>query len=185
MIIPQIYRYVILIPHRDALNPFEEFRTSLFSLGYEGAFSFPPAAPLAEVSHAFTSDELKKLAQTIRTLTMENKGKITTTGDACLCTPDKLPFFGPPLDLSIEEKHIPETARKKIQHIPSPAILCAALHPAPITHDLQPTTHIAFRAAALANLSIRSLSSGEAGYSFEWRIGSRVWLPKHCKKDQH
>jgi hypothetical protein len=40
---------------------------------------------------------------------------------------------------------------------------------------------ISFRAAALANLTITPLETGEPGYSFTWEIGPLFWLPKHRK----
>jgi len=39
------------------------------------------------------------------------------------------------------------------------------------------TPALSFRAAAVANLAIRPLAGGEAGFSFEWKIGPPEWLP--------
>jgi hypothetical protein len=39
---------------------------------------------------------------------------------------------------------------------------------------------VTFRAAAVANMAVKALSSGAEGYSFRWRIGSLFWLPKRC-----
>jgi hypothetical protein len=44
----------------------------------------------------------------------------------------------------------------------------------PAVHDLLP---FSFRAAAVANMILSPLGSGEGGYSFAWKIGERRWLP--------
>ena len=170
-------RFVILMPHRDARKLLEEMRAKLFSIGFHGAFSFPPAAPLAMVSKAFSREELKELARNIRGLTKENDGKITSGGAAVIKCPDKRSFFGPRLDLPIDDRVFPESTKTKVLYTLSPPILCAALIDQESAVEPGQMLCLSFRAAALANLSIRPLGSGEAGYSFEWRISPLVWLP--------
>jgi hypothetical protein len=90
-----------------------------------------------------------------------------------------LSFFGVPLNLLVEEVVFPQTAKAKILDIFSPPALCTAL----LAPDEKPPSEegpaISFRAASLANLAISPLESGAAGYSFEWKIGPLVWLPKY------
>ena len=211
------FRFIILIPHRDAGNCLCEYRQKLFSMGFFGAHSFPAAAPLAAVSLPFSREELKDLALNIRSLTMENKGKILTNGIALVnCanhggTRSKghelnyLSFFGPMLKISIDDRVFPESAQKKILRTFLQPVLCAALveHKnfrktsrkdasnqrfaaqrdggALKTQYLPPAPVVSFRAAALANLAIRPLAGSSSSqvpdYSFEWNIGTPVWLP--------
>jgi hypothetical protein len=185
------YRFVILIPGRDTEKLLDEYRAALFAKGFYGAYSFPLAAPLAELSSPFNRNELKELAGNIRKLSMAHGGKISGTGTSVNNGFGELSFFGPLLNISITEELFPETARDKI--IPSvpgrsflPQVLCVSLvhsgeNPLPIEGPA-----LSFRAAALANLAIRSLSgaAGEAlPYSFEWKMGEPVWLPVYKKAE--
>lgn len=182
------FRYIILIPHRDAGKLLDAYRTRLFSAGFSGAYSFPAAAPLALVSRPFSREELRELAQKLRECTGETDGKILSAGTALVCSPGgPLSFFGPVLNISAGEWLFPQTAKEKILHTFSPAVLCAALAGSPAlsspgenpVHEEAPS--LSFRAASLANLAIRPLDSGEKTYSFEWRIGPPVWLPAFRK----
>jgi hypothetical protein len=181
------YRFVILIPNRDTEKLLDEYRAALFAKGFYGAYSFPLAAPLAELSLPFNRDELKELAGNIRKLTLAHNGKISGGETAANAGFGGLSFFGLHLDLPAAEELFPKTARGKI--IPSvpdrsffPPVLCAALvHPGenPLPKE---GPALSFRAATLANLAIRSLSgaAGEAlPYSFEWEMGEPIWLPAY------
>jgi hypothetical protein len=206
----EVYHFIIIVPHRDSLKPFEEYRAKLFAAGFPGAWSFPNAAPLASVSQPFSRDELKGLGRNIRLLTAGNDGKIfcsgstltkfttentefyteiTTEGteDYTEDTEDtedtkkkeNFSFFGPGINFHIEEGLFSETARAKILGIFSPPVLCAALFAPEEKPPSEEGPVISFRAASLANFAIRPLESGAAGYSFEWRMGPLVWLPKY------
>jgi len=65
-------------------------------------------------------------------------------------------------------------------------VLCAALandgEPEPET-ALPALPALSFRAAAVANMIIKALPSGAAGYSFKWRIGKLFWLPRLGRKN--
>ena len=197
----EVYRFIVLVPHRDSLRPLEEYRASLFAAGFFGAWSFPVTAPLASVSRFFSVDELKELGRNIRELTKKTGGKIQSEGSAVskltteeerrpLTSPgvplgaaqghgdrEDFSFFGPRLNFFMEESLFPLTARARILSILSPPVVCAALvdskSPPP-----QEGPALSFRAASLTNLAIRPLESGAAGYSFEWKMGPLIWLPK-------
>ena len=191
----EAYRFIVLIPHRDSLRPLEEYRARLFANGFPGAWSFPMAVPLASVSRLFKGDELKGLGRNIRELTKETGGKIHCSGNALIKFTmeekrsltgarghgDKkgLSFFGVPLNLFVEEAIFPQTAKAKIIDILSPPVLCAALLASKEEPPSEEGPALSFRAASIANLVIRPLESGAADYSFEWRIGPLIWLPKH------
>ena len=185
------FRFIILIPHRDALKPLEEYRQKLFSLGIPGAHSFPLAAPLAEVTRTFNREELKELARNIRELTRKSDGKILsralqlrTTQNCSLGTAivssSGISFFGPLLNLPSKEDIFPETAKNKLVSLLLPPVLCAAIvgpqvNSSDKNFSSEEAPVVSFRAASLANLAIHSLA--DTDYSFEWKISPPVWLP--------
>jgi hypothetical protein len=184
----EVYHFIIIVPHRDSLKPLEEYRTKLFTAGFFGAWSFPTAAPLASVSLPLDREELKELARNIRELTKKTDGKIHSTGNACVKftmegteeeEQEYSSFYGSGLSLPIEESLFPLTAKAKILKTFSPPVLCAALIGSGERPPSEEGPALSFRAASLANLAIRPLESGAAGYSFEWKIGTPVWLPKY------
>jgi len=179
----KLFRFIVLIPGRDTEKLLEEYRTALFAKSFHGAYSFPSAAPLAEVSRPLSRDELKKLAGNIRKLTMAHDGKITSAENCTSGGFGKLSFFGPQLDLP--DGLFKETAKSKIARIFFPIALCEALIESTGTDpQAEKCPTLSFRAAALANITIRSLngSNGEAlPFSFEWETGPLVWLPAYKK----
>jgi hypothetical protein len=195
----EVSHFIISVPHRDSLKPLEEYRSRLFAAGFQGAWSFPMAAPLASVSRPFSVDELKELGRNIRLLTAGNDGKIYCEGNALAKFTTEgteeerrsltgarghgekkdISFFGPILTLPMKESLFPKTTKAKILDILSPPVLCTTLLAFGERAPSEKGTAISFRAASLANLAIRPLESGAAGYSFEWNIGPLIWLPKY------
>jgi hypothetical protein len=86
----------------------------------------------------------------------------------------RIRFFGP--SLALPPPFLPRDAVISIWEKPllAPAVLDAN-DDAPEKTDLP---QFSFRAAALANLTLRSAGCGEAAYSFIWEIGRLFWLPK-------
>jgi len=183
----KLFRFISLIPSRDTEKFIEEYQTALFAKGFHGAYSFPPVAPLAEVLHPFSRDDLKKIAVNIRKLTMVHDGKITSAESCTNAGFEKLSFFGPHLDLTVSviEEILCETAKGKIARTFSPIVLCAALTDSTEANPLaDKCPALSFRAAALANITIRYLNGGigkALPYSFEWETGPLVWLPAYKK----
>ena len=193
------FRFIILVPHRDAGNLLNKYREKIFASGFYGACSFPLAAPLARVSKPFSGEELKELARNIRSLTKDTDGRILSTGTAlvrCSGHPqavgqegadstatnfEQMSFFGPLLNLPAEEGIFPPPARAKILMSFLPPILCASLvapEVSPMRGEFPAQEEaLSFRAAALANLVIRPLASGDPNYSLEWKMGPLIWLP--------
>ena len=206
-----LFRYIILIPHRDALKSLEEYRRRLFANGLAGAHSFPLAAPLAEVTHPFSREELKELARNIRDLTRERDGKILSRGTA-IVSGSGMSFFGPRLDIPVKEDFFPQTAKGKLLSSLLPPVLCAAIV------DAQASAYAGSVSAGLASASfsdknfssekapVFSFRSGTealpglgggfraaslanlvirplagADCSFEWKISPPVWLPAYKK----
>ena len=144
-------RFIILVPHRDALKPLEEYRQRLFAAGFYGAYSFPLSAILAEVSRPFNREELKTLAGNIRSRMLlnpgknegknegkndgnkggkndgKNDGKIICNSACMMANASQMSFFGPPLNLPVSEGVFPDSANDKLLCMFNPPVLCTAL----------------------------------------------------------
>jgi hypothetical protein len=187
----QEFSFVILVPGMDTQKLLNEYQNALFAKGFYGAFSFPPSAPLAELSQPFNRDELKELAGGIRKLSMAHDGKISSneSGVDIIEGFGEYSFFGLrldfPADLPVIEELLSETAKNKIVRVFFPPVLCASLVHSGENYLPKEWPTLSFRAAALANLAIRPLpgrTSGEApAFSFEWKMGEPVWLPAYKK----
>lgn len=193
------FRFAVLVPHRDSSRLVEACRPSLFAAGFYGAWSFPVVTPLARLRRPLTPPELKALAASLRQATLNNgqAGKITTGEPEeaeCPCLTDdagagggpgsglRLRFWGPVLNLPVPNG--PELRPWEAPvYIPmSKTILCAALTPDGLPAAAGPNNAalpaVSFRAAAVANLTLKPLPQGAAGYSFRWRLGPLYWLPR-------
>jgi hypothetical protein len=184
----QEFRFIILVPGMDTQKLLHEYQDALFAKGFYGALSFPPSAPLAELSQPFNRDELKELAGNIRKLTMAHDGKISSVKCCTNAEFGALSFFGPLLDLPADplaiEDLFPKTARGKIVRFLFPVVLCAALVNTGENQLPEEGPALSFRAAEIRNLTIRPLpgAKGEAqAYSFEWKMNPPVWLPAYKK----
>ena len=186
------HKFIVLLPHRDSRLVLDDFRQRFFAAGFNGAYAFPPVAPLARVSQAYNGEELKALAQGLRRLSLLKDRKFTASQLSCpqAGIMEGTDFFGPLLDLPPLDGIL--VSDKVLFTFPR-TVLCAALLgqvdgelltlklisntkrsfvQAP---DFQP---FSFRAAMVTNLAIRPLKRGAAPYSFEWRLGPGCWLPK-------
>ncbi|MDR0513428.1 MAG: hypothetical protein LBG93_10100, partial [Treponema sp.] len=135
----EVFRYIILVPHRDSLKPFADYRRRLFAAGFSGAHSFPLAAPLACVSRRFSENELKELSVNIRKLTENSNGKISGGANGIVhCSKSGLSFFGSRFDVFLQEAYesslsqpgeniVPKTAAAKIISVFPTPVLCASL----------------------------------------------------------
>jgi hypothetical protein len=148
-----------------------DYRQALFRAGFWGAYSFPIAAPIAQVSRPLEREVLKRIAMSVRQGT---DGKIRT-GAGGLVSGGGLTLFGPVLDLPLPA--LPSDA--VLYRFPS-LVLCAALVKGPVPLITQEPPSLCFRAAMLANLLLRPLPAPCGTYSFEWKIGVPVWLPKEA-----
>jgi hypothetical protein len=199
-----ILRFVVLLPHRDMEGPLRSQSRVLFAAGINGAWSFPLAVPLALVSRPFTPGELRALAGAVRASSLQGAGNEAKTGagqknlntkdtedtkgkkgsgkiaigtPVLVSWPGGFSFFGPRLDIAPPPLPFPGVV------YPFPTlVLCTALalpgdEAAFATiGDLPAITPPGFRAARVANLSIKPLKCG-GDYSFVWRIGEERWLP--------
>jgi len=184
--------FLVLVPHRDCLPAQEAYRKGLFAAGFDGAWSFPAAAPLAQLTRPLAVGELKTAAAEIRLL----------LGDRAISTPERglcdgwgpLRLFGPMLDLPLPG--LPGDAILQCWERPilAPAILAPGVDPEPL---IKPELLVnvvpqipQFRAAALANLTLtpvlpettEGFVSFETDYSFIWKLGPLHWLPRYRGK---
>jgi hypothetical protein len=197
----QTLKLLVLVPHRDAILSPRAWSAALFAAGFDGAWSFPRAAPLAILSRFLSAGELKRSAWALReqTLAGEREGKIKTGPASRAFFPDSptdngvrnAAVFGPILDLEIPDSFF-EIGGKVLYRF-SPLVLGAALTRGtapPPEAPPQAMPRISFRAAALANMAYRPLFAGNgvpaegvitSAYSFEWKIGRLYWLPSPAK----
>jgi hypothetical protein len=183
-------RFIVLIPHRDSGRLLWEYRQQLFAAGLVGAYSFPGVVPLAVVSQAFTKEDLQALARTLREISVQDgrDGKISTRGLVSLGysagtptgqAPYDLTMFGPLLDLPNPAFSHPRVVYRFTRLVLAAGLIKAEAREEPMNETLPKAPVFYFRAGMVANMLFRPLSSGTAGYSFEWQIGTPVWLPSY------
>ncbi|GHU06190.1 hypothetical protein FACS1894147_12920 [Spirochaetia bacterium] len=173
----QPIRFAVLIPHRDTGVLIRPYRRSLFAAGLAGAWSFPDAVPLARLPKPLSADELKTLALALRDLSLEDgrKGWFRSAGVAVETLPGFAGFYGPLLDIPAPQARL-FPAEKLLYCFPR-LVLGAALIGDTPPAQLPEVPAISFRAAAVSNLILRPLSSGDEQFSFSWKFGKPVWLP--------
>jgi hypothetical protein len=187
---PEPLRFIVLIPHRDSGRLLWEYRRALFAAGFAGAYSFPLVAPLAVVSQAFTKGELQGVARTLRELSLHEGrgGKLSTEGLGSLGYspssptgegPSTLNLFGSFLDLPSPHLSYPKVSYRFPRLLLAAGLIKAEEQEGTIKESLPKGPALFFRAGMVANMVFRPLSSGAADYSFEWHIGTPVWLPSY------
>ena len=182
-------RLLVLVPHRDSRLPLRAWSASLFAAGLPGAWSFPWVAPLAVLHRPLPSEQLTSLAHAMRQHVNQSGGKIIAGAPSCFAqVPAAIPaneqneslsVFGPELNLALPDSFF-SPAADALNCSLSPLVLGSALH-SPLSPVAHPPPTVFFRAAALANMSLRPLHADEEqqnGFSFEWEIGKLHWLPK-------
>jgi hypothetical protein len=197
-------KLLVLVPHRDARRRLREWSRVLFSAGCEGAWSFPWVSPLAVLALPLNTEELKHCAAVLREASLADgrDGKFKCGAAACAAFPPNAPgsgeaaVFGPLLDLAVPENTFTAGAAEKILYRFSLPVLGSSLaqgdafrRSGTMEAAFPPVPAISFRAAALANMSYRSLRTADdgagSGCSFEWRIGRLCWLPPVKKRGRH
>jgi len=186
---------VILIPHRDAARLVEDYRRSLFGMGFAGAHSFPVAAPLCRSARPLTGGELRTLSQNLRAF-LERRGGFFRAdwtpaafplGNSAMAGLPMKPEFEQTTQAAVQDI-FPPSCRDEIEIFPRAALCAAVLGPgeevllekAPSCRLRQP---LVFRAAMTANLFWKPLGAGAAAYSFQWETSAPAWLPKTLRGD--
>ncbi|MDR2701593.1 MAG: hypothetical protein LBB72_04100 [Spirochaetaceae bacterium] len=185
--------FAVLVPHRDCLPTLNDYRRRLFAAGFEGAWSFPAAAPLVRLSQPLDSGELKAAASELRSLLGNSVISPVTEGDGSngKCANSEYSgsecagwgpyrFFGVMLDLPPPAFPADAVLQRWEKPVLAPAIL---RRQAPLRCQ---APRIIFRAAAIANLALTPVppentaefASFEADYSYKWELGPLCWLPR-------
>jgi hypothetical protein len=179
-------RFIVLIPHQDAVMPLNDYKQKLFQAGFIGVYSFPTVMPLIITKKPHTLDELKSMAifmrKEIDSVSVSKKftSQITLS---CMKNDNMSGSLGGfsfviPLDgLSLKKD---DTA------LPRFLLGLTVLKPDEEEKFISftkenPPPHISFRACALANMIY---SIDEQG-ACSWEIGHPVWLPSKCKETQY
>jgi hypothetical protein len=175
-------------------GPLRDLSRFLFAAGINGAWSFPQAAPLALVKRPLSPVALQSLALELRSETLrEANGKISLGPPLLVPCPGFHGFFGPALDLPPPPLPYPGV----LYSFPSIALCTSLVAPGDEAlleniPGIPPVRHAFFRAAMVANLTIKPLSGAfspetvpdpAATYSFTWRIGKPRWLPAYRRYD--
>ena len=166
-----------LVPHRDARRVLRAWSASLFSAGLCGAWSFPWVMPIAALKRPLSGEELKSHARKLRLETDLSGGKFTTGPLSVAALSDNC-VFGPTVNVVLSDSFF-DFEDAVIRRV-SPLVIGSALCQAAAPPDVNPP-YLSFRAAALANMRFRPLSSHNSAcidFSFEWEIGKLHWLPK-------
>jgi hypothetical protein len=170
--------FLVLVPHRDVRGELRKYGDLMVKAGLSDVYSFPYITPLASLSQALDTEELKQIAHSLR----KNIGndKISIEGDAATdfpCYERDLSLVGPRLDIEIP-RNVFKGGIKKITDIISPLLIGCFLTKENKKLPLEiPREKLAFRAAAVANMYWRPLQiDGEICY--KWKIGKLCWLPR-------
>ncbi|GHU53876.1 hypothetical protein FACS1894200_14360 [Spirochaetia bacterium] len=159
----------------------------MFEAGYESAYAFPFAAPLALLDSPLAKDELKRVSVRLRQQSLEDgKTGLIHAGSACVFPLPEVfrslqALIGPQLDLPNPLAADASFLLPYVRFAFPQLLLCSALVlPGCVTPDFEtpipPAPSFSFRACAVANVNFR-FKSGEASYIFEWKIGPLTWLP--------
>jgi len=175
--------FLVLVPHRDVRGELRKYGDLMIKGGLTDVYSFPYIAPLASISRALNTAELKQIANSLR----DNigSGKILAEDDDVTvfpCREKDLFLVGTRLNIVIP-RNVFESVTKKITDIFSPLVIGCFLtkdDKKSIPSQKIPREKLAFRAAAVANMYWRTLRiDGEICY--EWKIGKLCWLPRPLK----
>jgi len=177
--------FLVLVPHRDARGELRKNCDSMIKAGLTDVYSFPYIAPLASLSRALNSEELRQIAHSLRKNL--GSGKIQAEEwDAAAVFPrceKNLALIGPKLNIYIPQ-NVFSQAEKKINALLSPPVIGCFL----IKDDKElsslleiPREKLEFRAAAIANMLWRPLQANGEIY-YKWKIGKLYWLPRPQKR---
>jgi len=190
----EIFRLLVLVPHRDVRLTLRKWSAELFAAGIEGAWSFPWVAPLALLRRFLTAKELKSLAVDMRQdyYSPSSPGALSATASLREKSRTNFALFGLNLNLKLPDVFF-EPIRDAIEYTVSPTLIGAALVHGKLPDGLPnaalaaPPPLVFSHAAAIANMEYRFLAAdgaaktacgGNNGYLCEWKIGALHWLPK-------
>jgi hypothetical protein len=170
--------FLVLVPHKDVRGELRKYGDLMLKTELTDVYSFPYVVPLAYISQALSTEELKQVAHSLRKTA--GSGKISAEGDGIISFPGyekNLSLVGPSLNITIQQ-NVFKSGIKKIDTLFSPLLIGCFLTKNNKKLSLEiPLEKLAFRAAAVANMYWRPLQiDGEICY--KWKIGKLCWLPR-------
>jgi hypothetical protein len=135
--------------------------------------------PIAALNRPLSGVELKSRALMLRRTIDLSGGKCTTGPSTIAALSANVSVFGPTVNIGLSDSFFDTDDNAVISRF-SPLVIGCAL----CQSDAKPDVNchdLSFRAAALANMCFRPLSSHNGAYndfSFKWEIGKLHWLPK-------
>jgi hypothetical protein len=186
--------FLVLVPHRDIRVKLRKYCELIIKTGITGVYNFPYIAPLASLSQALSTSELKQTAHTLREATGNNKIFTEEINVTAFPNNEKdLTLIGPKLNINIPQ-NVFDSGAEKIDTLFSTIIVGCFLIPELIHNPNEdnkklkllrdtPFESLGFRAAAAANMRWMSFKvNGEIYY--KWEIGKLCWLPRPEKVSQ-
>jgi len=169
--------FLVLVPHRDARIELRKYCDLMYKKGLTDVYNFPYVAPLASLSQALNSLELKQVAHSLReTIGCE---KILTKGETVTdfpCYENNFSLCGPRLNITIPQNLFKIVLKKN--DVFSPLVIgCFLSKNKKINIPFEfPHEKLGFRAAAVANMYWQSFQSNGEIY-YKWKIDKLFWLP--------
>jgi len=177
--------FLVLVPHKDVRGELRKCGDLMLKTGLTDVYPFPYVVPLASISQALNTEELKQIAHSLRKTA--GSDKISTEGDGIISFPGyekDLSLAGPSLNIAKARNVL--DGIKKITAIFSQFVIgCFLTKDNKKLISLQeiPREKLAFRAAAVANMYWRPLQI-EGEICYKWKIGKLCWLPRPQKSLQ-
>ncbi|MCL2764979.1 MAG: hypothetical protein FWD40_06830 [Treponema sp.] len=193
--------FLVLVPHRDARAALKKLSESLIKSGINNIYNFPFAAPLAALLRPLSTDELKKIACSIREIKGDKKFNHNNFSSVVFPAGDeKMTLYGPRLDLQRQPDYSGCTG--KIDSVFPNPVSGIFLEKIPeykaekqyltvqereneydslTDFVLKDKNELSFRPAAIANMYWQPIRQG-AMTIYKWKIGKLCWLPNPGKK---
>jgi hypothetical protein len=169
-------RFIVLIPHRDALKSIIDYKQKLFQKGFIGSYSFPTVIPLMITQKPYTLAELKETAFLIRKMSLkkDTDEKFISQKPEIIEILPKIMLGGFSFDILIDGFLLKENSATLPRFVLGFSLL---------KYDTEedffrlikenPPLPISFRACSVANM----VFTIENDHTFSWEIGHPVWLP--------
>ena len=173
--------FLVLVPHSEIRAALQKKTDSLVNAGLKDVYLFPPAVPLAKLSKALNTDELKQTANKLR-LTIGSE-KFYLREESIIDFYQNMNLSGPRLEQEIHEKYI-ECFKEKIISVFNRLVIGMFLLHEKKTPSLlynffndNEISSLSFRACAVANMFWQPVKKDDEIF-FKWKIDKLHWLPK-------
>jgi hypothetical protein len=170
-------RFIVLIPHKDALLHMDDYKQTLWKNGFAGAYSFPAIIPFIMTKQSYSSTELKNIVMFLKKMicSKNQSGKFFSQKAETIHLFSDFSLGGLSFDFSCNDFPL----KKDDEALPR-FLLGFSLLKNGTENDFllfaneNPFPHISFRACSVANMIFCISEDG----TFSWEIGHPVWLGK-------